>query len=318
MTLSEHIDRYLASLVTTRSPQTILWYRKRLAPLRAIQKNISSIGLSDLQAVYAQLANQTTRWVNHPSGRAPEKGGLSPATLRGYVRAWRVFFNWLLDDGVLKISPARKLPLPRQPEQPPKAITASDRERLLEAARLSSARDYAIVCILADSACRVGGLCHITLDNLDLAQAQAIVIEKGQTRFLLFTPRTVQAIWAYLSERPAVIERALFIGRRGPLTPSGIHTLLDRLSDQAGIVGRHNPHSFRHAWARHALEQHAGLGDIAHVLGHRQIQTTYQFYGRWDTTELHAIHDRYTVFGPEEQIDYLRQSKQLDGVHETV
>lgn len=291
----DEIDRYLLSLITLRSPQTISWYKKRLAPLRSLSQNIRAVTLSDLQTCYARLAQQKSRWNNHPSGRRSESGGLSPATLRGYVRAWRAFFNWLVDTGALPTSPAHKLKLPAMPKQPPKAINSTDLDRMLEAARLSSARDYAIVCILADSACRAGGLCSITLDNLDLEHAQAIVTEKGQLRFLLFSARTVSAIRDYLTVRPAVLSRALLIGqRRTPLTPGGIHALLDRLADSAGIDGRHNPHSFRHGWARGALARGAGLGDVAQVLGHRQIQTTYEFYGRWSTTELHDLHDRYS------------------------
>jgi site-specific recombinase XerD len=299
--LTDEVDRYLNSLVTLRSQQTIIWYKKRLAPLRAITKNISSITLSDLQTAYATLANRKARWQNHPSGRAPEPGGLSPATLRGYVRAWRAFFNWLTDDGAIACSPARKLKLPQTPKQPPKAVTRSDMDLIVEAARQSSARDYAILCILADSACRVGGLCAITLDNLDLDRAQAIVVEKGQTRFLLFSPRTVDAIRAYLAARPAVATRALFVGRKSTaLTPSGIHALLERLAGAAQVTGRHNPHAFRHGWARGALQAGADLGDVAQLLGHRQVQTTYEFYGRWSTDELHTLHDRYTWF-PREQ-----------------
>lgn len=289
------IERYLLSLVNVRSPQTISWYRKRLAPLRSLTSNISSVTLLDLQAVYAPLADRKARWVDHPSGRAAQAGGLSPVTLRGYIRAWRAFFNWCVEAALLASSPARKLKLPPMPRQPPKAIDRADMDRLIETARLSSARDYAIVCILADSACRVSGLCALTLDNLDLDHAQAIVTEKGQMRFLLFTPRTVDAIRAYLRERPAVPDRALFIGQRqGRLKPGGVHALLDRLARRSGVTGRHNPHSFRHGWARAALANGAEISAVAHVLGHRQIQTTYEFYGRWNTAELHALHDRYS------------------------
>lgn len=293
--LSDEIDRYLLSLVTLRSQQTIVWYRKRLAPLRALTQNISAITLSDLQATYATLANQKARWVNHPSGRGVEPGPLSPATLRGYVRAWRGFFNWLVDDGVIACSPARKLKLPQMPAQPPKAVARSDMDLIIEAARQSSERDYAILCILADSACRVGGLCSLTLDNLDLDHAQAIVVEKGQTRFLLFSDRTIRAIRDYLTIRPLVTTRALFVGKRHTaLTPNGVYQLLDRLAGAAQVTGRHNPHSFRHGWARAALQAGANLVDVAQLLGHKQAQTTYQFYGRWDSAELHELHDRYT------------------------
>ncbi len=292
--LTDEIDQFLLSLITVRSPQTIIWYRKRLAPLRQIEKNISSVNLLDLQQIYAGLAERRTLYAGHPT-KPSEPGPLSPATLCGYVRAWRAFFNWCIEAGLICANPARKLKLPRLPDQPPKAISRADMEKIVEAARRSSTRDYALVCILADSACRVGGLCALTLDNLDLDRAQAIVLEKGQFRFLLFTPRTVAAIRAYLLDRPQVHSSALFIGqKKTPLQTSGVYQLLGRLADSAGVQGRHNPHAFRHGWARAALSAGADLGDVAQLLGHRSVQTTYQFYGRWTTDELHALHARYT------------------------
>ncbi len=297
--LTDEIDQFLLSLITVRSPQTITWYRKRLAPLREIEKNISSVTLLDLQQLYAGLAARRTLYAGHPT-KPIQPGALSPATLCGYVRAWRAFFNWCIEAGLICANPARKLKLPRLPDQPPKAISRADMEKIVEAARRSSLRDYALVCILADSACRVGGLCALTLDNLDLDHAQAIVLEKGQFRFLLFTPRTVAAIRAYLLDRPHVHSPALFVGqKRMPLKTSGVYQLLSRLADSAGVQGRHNPHAFRHGWARAALSAGADLGDVAHLLGHRSIQTTYQFYGRWTTDELHALHAKYTWLSQE-------------------
>ncbi len=130
MPLSDQIDRYLLSLVTMRSPQTLAWYRKRLAPLRQLSEPVT---LSDLQALYAALASRNVKYANHPSGRHAESGPLSPATLRGYVRSWRGFFNWLVDNGALPCSPARNLKLPQMPKQPPKSIARSDMELIIEA-----------------------------------------------------------------------------------------------------------------------------------------------------------------------------------------
>src|SRR5512138_603873 len=121
--LPDYIDRYLLSFVSLRSPQTIEWYRQRLKPLKSLNQNISSVTLFDLQQVYAQLATKKVRWTNHASGREPQAGGLSPMTLRGYVRAWRAFFNWCVDNGALTDSPARKLKPPPLPDQPPKAVS---------------------------------------------------------------------------------------------------------------------------------------------------------------------------------------------------
>jgi len=297
--LSVFIDRYLNSLAAVRATQTIKWYAKRLRPLAGLDLRLTDVQLADLRRTYALLAARQDQYLNHPSGRAPLHKPLSPATLRGYVRAWRAFFNWCVDESLLTASPARKLELPKVPKQPPKAISRADLDRIVEAARLSSVRDYAIVCVLSDSACRAGGLCAITLDNLDLDARQAIVTSKGQTAFILFTDRTAAALLAYLDKRPSVPYRELFIGQKLiPITARGVHALPDRRAAAAGIDGRHNPHAFRHAWGREALRQGADISDVSHVLGHAQIQTTYEFYGRWHNAELHAIHDRFTPLPP--------------------
>jgi len=261
--IESHIDRYLHDLqAIRRSPQTITWYEKRLRPLRGLGKPVNIVSFDDLDGLYLQLSTQTTQYAHNSSHPPIEHKLLAPATLRGYVRAWRAFFNWLCDRDVIESSPARKLKLPSIPAQPPKAISRADMEKIVEAARQSSARDYAIVCILADSACRVGGLCNITLDNLDLDHAQAIVVEKGQLRFLLFTPRTIEAIRACLSERPAVPYSALFIGQRlVPLKPGGIHALLDRLAAASGITDR--PQSAR-------LAARLGAGRAGDRRGHQR------------------------------------------------
>lgn len=289
------IDRYLLAQQPVRSKQTIAWYDKRLRPLRDLARPLTTITLDDLRRTYGLLAQRDNKYAGHPSGRAVIHEPLSPATLRGYVRAWRAFFNWCVDETLIGSSPARKLPLPKVPKQPPKAISRADLDRILAAAQLSSSRDYAIVLILADSACRVGGLCAITLDNLDLDARQAIVTSKGQTAFILFTERTADAIRAYLRDRPPSCQRALFLGEKDrPLQPGGVHSLLDRLAAAAEVRGRHNPHSFRHGWAREALRQGADISDVGHVLGHSQLQTTFEFYGRWENGELHDIHDHFT------------------------
>ncbi len=103
MSLSDQIDRYLLSLVTMRSPQTLAWYRKRLAPLRQLSEPVT---LSDLQALYAALASRNVKYADHPSGRHAESGPLSPATLRGAagVLLIAVRFPNLLAQIVLRIA----------------------------------------------------------------------------------------------------------------------------------------------------------------------------------------------------------------------
>jgi hypothetical protein len=65
MTLSEQIDRYLLSLITLRSAQTIVWYRKRLDPLRKLKLDIYQITLYELQTIYQELSSRKTQTTAH-------------------------------------------------------------------------------------------------------------------------------------------------------------------------------------------------------------------------------------------------------------
>jgi site-specific recombinase XerD len=69
---------------------------------------------------------------------------------------------------------------------------------------------------------------------------------------------------------------------------------LNRLSEKAGVTGRHNAHSFRHALARRLLFNGADMGTVSRLLGHSNIETTHDFYAIWTERELWL---RYRQFG---------------------
>jgi integrase/recombinase XerD len=220
-----------------------------------------------------------------------ESRHLSPHTIRSHLRACRILFRWLHDEGHIDSNPAARLRLPRPPDCPPKAISETDIQRLIDTA--TSARDRAIILFLADSACRAGALCSLRLADLDLEHHRATVTEKGnRTRRVYFGKRTATALTAYLEDREND-EEQLFTGQRGALTTSGIYQILKRLAARAGVK-RFNPHAFRHGWARAALRRGADLATVADVLGHSNVTTTHTFYARWNDEELQERHARYS------------------------
>jgi len=282
------------------SPATIRWYRQRLTRL---QKFLEGQGISDttqvssnhLRAFIAGLRAQTVRWSDHPFHH-PSPSGLSPHTIHGYVRVIRRFFRWLVEEGIIEENPAKRLRLPRLPDEPPKAVTPGDLRRLLETAR-SDPRDYAVLCFIADTGCRVGGLVGLTLNDLDLEGRRAVVREKGRkTRIVFFGDHTRDALRRWLEARPKVKTNAVFVTKTGgqPLTTSGVAQILKRLAKRAGVTGRCNPHAFRHAFAREALKRGASLADVAQLLGHTDVTVTARFYARWADEELKERHDRFS------------------------
>lgn len=243
-------------------------------------KQVCNISESDLRQAWIGLIGQQERWKNHP-GRPPARGGLSPYTLAGYVRAWRAFFKWCVDRGYADRNPARAIKKPSLPDEPPKALLPEDLKLMLDASK-DDARDYAILCFLADTGCRVGGLASLTLGDLDLRNGRAIVREKGRngskrTRTVYMKPRTANAVREYLKVRPGADNDRVFIGARGPLSEGGVYGMLKRLARRCKVKGRWNPHASRHGFARAAVENGADLTHVSQLLGHRSIGVTAQF-----------------------------------------
>lgn len=278
------LDKRAANL----SPDTIGWYRRMLSRLLRFLaeqgvSEVSEVAITHLRAFVVSL----------------QTAGLGPHSVHTYAGALRIFFNWLVAEEVIGSSPAARLKSPHLPDCPPKAITPDDLRRLLETAK-PDARDYAIVCFLADTACRVGGLVRLRLTDLDLGNGRALVREKGhgggKVRTVYFNGRTRAALMRWLKVRPGSDDNAVFLSKKSgrALTTRGVWQALKRLAKRAGVKGRFNPHAFRHGWAREALRNGASLADVSQVLGHSSIAVTARFYTRWADRELQKRHGQFS------------------------
>jgi len=299
--LSEVLREFDLSLVGNAADSTRSWYQARLGALVEFtcDVEIEELTISILRRWRASLLQRDGRWSDHPT-RPEKEGGLSPWTVRGYMRAVRAFCNWCVREGLLISSPAARLRLPPKPQNPPKAVSPEDVVSMLEVADV---RDRAIVCVLAATGCRVGGLCDLRLSDLELEHqpARAMVREKGRggkkARLVFFGPQTVASLRAWIVIRPDNGgDDHVFLGQRGPLTEGGVYQILRRLAKKAGIKGRFNPHAFRHAFARGALENGADLGTVSQLLGHSGIGVTNEFYARWSVEELGKRSEKYGWF----------------------
>lgn len=304
MTVEEAWKLFHNSMVAL-APATRENYRKNLKTLleELGGMELSDVTIHDLRAWYMGQAQREKRFTDHPM-RAMEAGGLSPFTLNSMVRAARRLFAWCVEEELLVISPAARLKKPRLPDAPPKAISDSDLKRLLAEAKSGRAREYAIVCFLAATGCRVGGLCSLELQNLDLERQRAVVKEKGRgggkVRTVYFGHTCTRALRAWLEKREMYadeIEEAVFVSYTSgqALSTFGVSRALKKLAQRAGIGGRFNPHSFRHAYARKLLQNGADLATTSALMGHSGVAVTAAFYARWSDAELER---RYHEFAP--------------------
>lgn len=173
-----------------------------------------------------------------------------------------------------------------------------------------SVRNRAILLMFRDTGCRLCGIAGLELPNLEMEVRRALVYEKGRggkskARYVFFKLDTAAALGEWLDLRPVQLplpgeDRAgldsLFVSERYPhrgLSESAIASVFLRLKKQAGIKGRCNPHSFRHALAKRMLTNGASLGQVSRILGHRDVRITDATYGVFVTAELQVAHEKY-------------------------
>lgn len=283
MKIQSAVEEFLDGQAGEVSESTRDWYSRCLSSFVAFLEDtdLNAITPGHLRSYRAHLIDRD----------------MSIYSVHGRQRAVRRLFSWLVEEGKVTRNVALDVPLVRLPPQPPKAVADEDLVRLLERLPAESVRDRAIILFLIDTGCRVGGLCSVTLDLLDLPYRCATVVEKGQkSRRVYFTERTAETISLYLSVRPELATDALFVTMTGkPLTPNGIRMILERIGKRAGVKGRINAHSFRHAFARNFLRNGGNLAVLGRLLGHSPgSPVTARFYAVWDDREIQEFHDRYS------------------------
>lgn len=312
MRLSDALEVFYTSMYGVVSDSTIKFYENRLPSLIKIlgDKEISEVSLDDLRFWRMKLSKREVKYENHKY-HPPVEGKLSPYTIRQYVKCARRFFKWLYEDGKLDDNPARQLKLPPKPDIPRKGISKTDLAKIIAAAEESSIRDLAIVLFLADTGCRVGGLAHLKIDNIDFQNHQALVFEKGKggnakKRVVFFGGKTAHTLSMLLTRRPQDSEISpdaveyLFLGSRRrngvyqKLSENGIYQVLKRLAKKWGIEKGFNPHNFRHGAIRGWLANGMPLSLASQLAGHSSVNVTGDIYGTANEKELSHAHEIYT------------------------
>jgi len=209
---------------------------------------------------------------------------VSPSTTAKHYRSLQQLFRWLLEDGEIPASPMERMSPPAVPEQPVPILTDDDLSRLLAVCKgptFENRRDEAIIRLFVDTGMRASELIGLRLDDLDREQSLAFVEGKGgRGRACPYGARTADALRRYLRARARhpVASRtdALWLGKKGPMTDSGIRQMLERRAADAGVEHLH-PHRFRHTMAHRWLAAGGQEQDLMRLAGWR----TREMVGRY-------------------------------------
>jgi len=198
-----------------------------------------------------------------------------PATAHNRYRALTRYFNWLVDEGEITISPMLKMKPPKIPEVPPEILTFEDISAILRACEgkdFFARRDMAIIRLLLDSGLRRGELAGLTMADVDLDNQTVTVLGKGsRVRVVPFGKKAARDIDRYIRTRaghPQATQAELWLGKAGPMTGSGIYQIVTQRAKQAGI-GEIYTHLFRHTFAHLWLAGEGTEGDLMRITGWR-------------------------------------------------
>ena len=304
-------QRYLSRLRTERGAQerTLAAYRVDLHELwQSVRMRMPAA--QDESALYAALDEAAVRaWIARR-----HREGLSPRSIARKLSAWRGFFDWLIEQGLLKANPVRGVRAPRGARRLPKALAPDAAVSLVASDTgddFESVRDRAMFELLYSSGLRLSELtgldvCYTTADGLSssswlsLDEAQVTVTGKGaRRRTVPVGSHALTALRRWLDVRETFLagasaqadRRALFLNRRGRrIDNRTVQRRLHALALALGIPARIHPHVLRHSFASHLLQSSGDLRAVQELLGHASIAST-QVYTALDFQRLAAVYD---------------------------
>ena len=226
--------------------------------------------------------------------------GKSAATATRSLASLKSFYTYLASIGRVSINPAKGLAPAKVERKLPSILTSKEVELFLEQPDPSDSkgcRDRAMLELLYATGIRVSELIGLNLDNLNLSAGFLRCASRGKERIIPLYPTAVRALQDYLEHvRPQVVDRleetALFVNMNGErMSRQGFWKIIKHYQELAGIQKDITPHTLRHSFAAHLLENGADLHSIQEMLGHADISST-QIYAQLVNQKLKNVYNK--------------------------
>lgn len=237
-----------------------------------------------------------TRYAQHYKNRVNERTGkpLAAATQKKYATTVKLFFRWCVSMRLIDASPADAIKRPKVERRisRDKALTDAELNTMINWVNgtrygISPVRNLAIILFLADTGCRAGGLCGLTLSDINPLELFGRVTEKGnKTRPVTYGRACADAIVEWLTLRPDADHDYIFTTLTGKkLNRHTLGQIIRRISQASGLTRTISPHAFRHRKGHQFADHRIAPSIAATALGHESSSITLEYYypSDWDT-----------------------------------
>lgn len=226
--------------------------------------------------------------------------GRSAATVSRTVASVKCLYEQLVCEGKISVNPAKDIELEKQPRKLPEILTGKEVELFLEqpdTSDMKGIRDRAMLELLYATGMRVSELLALDVDDVNLAVGIIRCRSKEKERIVPMYSMAVQAIADYMEKvRMSMIadmdEEALFVNvNGGRMSRQGFWKIVKGYQKKAGITKEITPHTLRHSFAAHLLENGADLRSVQEMLGHADISST-QIYAKIVKKQLKDVYKK--------------------------
>ncbi len=287
--MEEAIQGFITYLhnVKKKSLNTELSYKRDLSKM---QDYFASAGITELDDITEEALAEYVAYLNG--------NGFAAATVSRSVASAKAFFHYCANEGLVKKDPTVTLRAPKIEKKMPEILTMDEVTRLLEQPRGDSPkeiRDKAMLELLYATGIRVSELINLEVSDVNMQMCYITCHDAGKERVIPFGREAKRAMTRYLDGgRAAIVEDPssdiLFANCSGQkMSRQGFWKLIKYYAKKAKIAADITPHTLRHSFAAHLVENGADLHAVQEMLGHSDISTT-QIYATMNHNKIREVY----------------------------
>ena len=254
--------------------------------------------ISDIEDLQTEACDRDCicRYTQHLTNQ-----GKSASTVARCIASLKSFYAFCLTEGFVSSNPVHEIPQQKAEKKLPQILTGREVELLLEQPKctdMKGFRDKAMLETLYATGMRVSEMISLNVADVSLAGSFVKCEGNGKFRIIPLYPAAVKALTNYLTDiRPKMVsgpdEEALFVNINGDrMTRQGFWKIIKHYQDTAQINKDITPHTLRHSFAAHLLENGADLHSLQEMLGHSDISST-QIYTQVVKQNLKNVYNKY-------------------------